>query len=32
LGVTGNLVLRGGAGQVHLPAHSAEIYAGSPMR
>jgi hypothetical protein len=28
LGVTENLLLRGGAGVVHLPARSAEIYAG----
>ncbi|MGI8958290.1 MAG: alpha-amylase family glycosyl hydrolase [Bryobacteraceae bacterium] len=32
LGVTENLVLRGGAGQVHLPAHSAEIYSDAQMR
>jgi glycosidase len=32
LGATGNLLLRGGAGEVHLPAHSAEIYAGSQTR
>jgi glycosidase len=32
LGVTGNLLLHGGGGTVHLPAHSAEIYAGSQPR
>jgi glycosidase len=32
LGATGNLLLHGGAGEIHLPAHSAEIYAGSQTR
>jgi hypothetical protein len=32
LGVTGNLILSAGAGKIHLPAHSAEIYADPPMR
>jgi neopullulanase len=32
LGVTQNLLLSGGVGKIHLPAHSAEIYADSPMR
>lgn len=32
LGVTENLRLRGGAGEVHLPAHSTEIYAGAQTR
>jgi neopullulanase len=32
LGVTENLRLRGGAGVVHLPAHSAEIYAGPQIQ
>jgi hypothetical protein len=32
LGVTENLLLHGGAGVVHLSAHSAEIYAGPQTR
>jgi neopullulanase len=32
LGVSAKLLLRGGAGELHLPAHSAEIYASSRMR
>jgi hypothetical protein len=32
LGVTGNLLLHDGGRTVHLPAHSAEIYAGSQAR